>query len=203
MERSWPSRPLRKGQPCRLQAGINERCEALLLDRARLARRAGVAPSRRWEPPYNSPTYCAPVYRTRTLSNRAMPRRNVLIAVVAVVAVLAIGLTQLGGTSGSGGGGKAPTASEAAKQLAGSPPKLDALHRDADKLLPGKDLQARIAALKGYPIVLNVWGSWCVPCRQEFPVFQRVSVKVGKRVAFVGLVTQDPTDESKKFLKSH
>ena len=132
-----------------------------------------------------------------------MPRRNVLIAVVAVAAILAVGLTQLGGTSGSGGGGKAPTASQAAKRLAGSPPKLDALHRDADRLLPGRDLQARIAALKGYPIVLNVWGSWCVPCRQEFPVFQRVSAEVGKRVAFVGLVTQDPTDESRKFLASH
>jgi cytochrome c biogenesis protein CcmG/thiol:disulfide interchange protein DsbE len=132
-----------------------------------------------------------------------MQRRNVVIAAVAVVVVLVIGLTQLGGTSGSGGGGKAPSRSEAQRRLAGSPPKLDALHAQADQLLDGKGLKARIAALRGYPIVVNIWGSWCIPCRQEFPIFQRVSTAVGKRVAFLGIDTQDPESDARKFLREH
>jgi len=132
-----------------------------------------------------------------------MQRRNVVIATVAVVVLLVIGLTQLGGTSGSGGGGAAPSRSAAQRQLAGSPPKLDALHAQADQLLDGRALKPQIAALKGYPIVVNIWGSWCVPCRQEFPVFQRMSAALGKRVAFLGVDTQDPVSDAKKFLRDH
>jgi thiol-disulfide isomerase/thioredoxin len=132
-----------------------------------------------------------------------MQRRNVVIAAVAVVVVLVIGLTQLGGTSGSGGGGTAPSRSEAQRRLAGSPPKLDALHADASRLLKGSAFKPQIAALRGYPVVVNIWGSWCVPCRQEFPVFQRVSAALGRRVAFLGLDTQDPDSDARKFLAGH
>lgn len=132
-----------------------------------------------------------------------MKRPQIVIAVVVVVAALVIGLTQLGGPSSSGGGGPAPTRSAAQVELAGSPAPLDALHRDADKLLPAADYAKRIEELRGYPIVVNIWGSWCIPCRQEFPVFQRVSVEVGKRVAFIGIDTQDPVEDAKEFLAKH
>jgi len=48
--------------------------------------------------------------------------------------------------------------SAAQRELAGSPPALDTLHRDADALLPANQLAARIRALRGYPIVVNVVG---------------------------------------------
>lgn len=130
-----------------------------------------------------------------------MRRPPLILAAVAVVVALAIGLTQLGSTSTSGGRGVGLT--RAQRDLAGSPPALDALHHDANRLLPGHDLRARIAALRGHPIVLNAWGSWCVPCRREFPLLQRVSARTGKRVAFLGLDVQDPASDAAKFLRAN
>jgi cytochrome c biogenesis protein CcmG/thiol:disulfide interchange protein DsbE len=132
-----------------------------------------------------------------------MKRPTTVIAAVAVVVVLAIGITQLGSSSSGGGGGHAPSRSAAQRLLAGSPPALDALHRDADRILPGDQLRTRIAALHGYPLVVNIWGSWCIPCRQEFPVFQRVAARFGKRVAFLGVDTSDPVEDARKFLTAH
>jgi cytochrome c biogenesis protein CcmG/thiol:disulfide interchange protein DsbE len=60
----------------------------------------------------------------------------------------------------------------------------------------------RLASLKGHPVVVNVWGAWCGPCRQEFPVFQKVSVDAGKRVAFLGVDVQDNDSSAKRFLKN-
>jgi cytochrome c biogenesis protein CcmG/thiol:disulfide interchange protein DsbE len=131
-----------------------------------------------------------------------MRRRPIVIAAVAVVVVLAIGLTQLSSTD-TKGGGKAPTLSAAQRRLAGSPPPLDALHRDANGLLPAHGLARQLAALRGYPIVVNVWGSWCAPCRTEFPIFQRVSARLGRRVAFLGIATQDSNAGAGRFLATH
>ena len=130
-----------------------------------------------------------------------MRRPRIVIAAVAVVAVLVIGLTQLGSTDTQGG--KTPSLSAAQRRLAGSPPALDAVHHDANRLLPAAGLAARIKALRGYPIVVNVWGSWCPPCRAEFPVFQRVGAAVGRRVAFLGIDTQDSASEASRFLAKH
>ena len=44
----------------------------------------------------------------------------------------------------------------------------------------------QLAALRGYPVVVNKWASWCGPCRFEFPFFQRLVTKRGKQVAFLG-----------------
>ena len=48
-----------------------------------------------------------------------------------------------------------------------------------------------LAALRGKPVVLNFWASWCVPCRREMPAFQAVSQKMKGRVAFLGVNHQD------------
>jgi thiol-disulfide isomerase/thioredoxin len=89
-----------------------------------------------------------------------------------------------------------------ARALAGSPPPLAALHRQANQLLGGgaDAYEARIASLRGYPIVVNVWASWCGPCRFEFPTLQKLSAAYGKRVAFVGVNSQDSDDAAKTFL---
>ena len=89
------------------------------------------------------------------------------------------------------------------RALSGSPPKLAALHDQGSQLLGGgkSAFQARMRELRGYPVVINSWGSWCPPCRREFPVFQRVALRFGKRVAFIGLDAQDNDGNARKFLR--
>lgn len=129
-----------------------------------------------------------------------MRRPWIILLAVALAAVLVVGIVQ---TSGSGDEGDAPTSAEVAKQLAGSPPELAALHDQANQLLPVDGFEARLKELHGYPIVVNVWGSWCDPCRKEFPIFQEVSATYGKRVAFLGLGMQDAVESAKPFLAEH
>ena len=96
------------------------------------------------------------------------------------------------------------SAAEADAQLAGSPPVLAALHAQADELLGGEPaLAARIRALRGYPIVLNAWGSWCPPCRAEFGLLATASAQYGRRVAFLGANVNDVASDASAFLSQH
>lgn len=130
--------------------------------------------------------------------------RRLLIALgaLAVAAILVIGLTQAGSDSDTPDQTTMSLDQQLA-QLRGAPPKLAALHDQANRLLPGapKTFQARLRELRGTPIVVNKWASWCGPCRLEFPVFQRVGAKLGKRVAFIGLDGNDPREHAEKFLR--
>ncbi|HYW05571.1 MAG TPA: TlpA disulfide reductase family protein, partial [Longimicrobium sp.] len=60
--------------------------------------------------------------------------------------------------------------------------------------------ERRIAGLKGTPIVVNKWASWCGPCRAEFPYFQSAAGRLGKRVAFLGLNAGDNRENALRFL---
>jgi cytochrome oxidase Cu insertion factor (SCO1/SenC/PrrC family)/thiol-disulfide isomerase/thioredoxin len=97
-----------------------------------------------------------------------------------------------------------PTAAAAAAALSGSPAPLAALHHQAGQLLgPESDLQGRLRALRGYPVVINAWASWCVPCQKEFPLFASASVRYGRQVAFVGADTSDNSGDAQAFLAKH
>jgi len=115
--------------------------------------------------------------------------------------VLVVGLRQAGGDSTPK---QKFDLTQAERQLSGAPAPLASLHRQSSQLLPGgpKAFRARMASLKGYPVVVNKWASWCVPCRSEFPLFQQQAVKQGKRVAFIGVNAGDATDPAHRFLKS-
>jgi thiol-disulfide isomerase/thioredoxin len=88
------------------------------------------------------------------------------------------------------------------RALAGAPAPLASLHAQANRLLDGgtSAFSARVRALRGYPIVVNKWGSWCGPCREELPYFQRESVTHGKRVAFLGVDAVDPESGARKLM---
>jgi thiol-disulfide isomerase/thioredoxin len=127
-------------------------------------------------------------------------RRN-LFGALFLAAALALAAAGCGSSSAGGDyGGKHP---DYAKALAGSPAPLAALHAEADRLLPGgaDAFERRIAALKGYPVVVNMWASWCGPCRFEFPILQKLSARYGKRVAFLGVNSQDSNDAASTFLE--
>jgi cytochrome c biogenesis protein CcmG/thiol:disulfide interchange protein DsbE len=119
---------------------------------------------------------------------------SIAAAVLAVLALLVVGLLQLGDSRSPQDSAPARiTLTQARALLSGSPQPLAALHAQANELLPGglPALRARLLALRGVPVVINKWASWCEPCRAEFPIFQRVSVSQGRRVAFIGIDSGD------------
>jgi thiol-disulfide isomerase/thioredoxin len=88
------------------------------------------------------------------------------------------------------------------RALAGAPAPLARLHRQANELLDGGTtaFDERLKDLRGYPVVVNKWASWCGPCRGEFPYFQRLGVKHGKAIAFVGVDSADNDGDARDFL---
>jgi thiol-disulfide isomerase/thioredoxin len=130
---------------------------------------------------------------------RALP----FLLAAAVLAVVVIGLTQAGGDDPAPAGA-GPDPSEAQRALRGAPEPLAAVYRRAGRIEPAtvKDYDAQLRALRGHPVVVNVWASWCGPCKLEFPYFGRAAAKLGKRVAFLGLNTQDNRGDAARFLKT-
>jgi cytochrome c biogenesis protein CcmG/thiol:disulfide interchange protein DsbE len=110
-----------------------------------------------------------------------------------LVALLAIGLVQLTSSSQAPAAPSGLTVAQMQKRLAGSPAPLATLHAQANELLGGgaRALDARLQALRGEPVVINKWASWCEPCRAESGVFQRAAVSLGREVAFIGLDSGD------------
>ena len=124
------------------------------------------------------------------------------IGVLALVAVVAIGLTSAGE---DGDDPATTTAVPLESQLAalqGAPAPLAALYRQAGQLLDGEAeaFKERIEQLRGYPIVVNKWASWCGPCRIEFPHFRDQAMKRGKEIAFIGVDSADNDGDARRFL---
>jgi cytochrome c biogenesis protein CcmG/thiol:disulfide interchange protein DsbE len=51
------------------------------------------------------------------------------------------------------------------------------------------------------PAVLNIWASWCVPCRREMPVLQAAHETYGDEVHFIGVNHQDQRTPALEFLR--
>jgi thiol-disulfide isomerase/thioredoxin len=72
--------------------------------------------------------------------------------------------------------------------------QISAGHRQAMPALSGTTLQGKAlsASYTGHVTVVNVWGSWCTPCREEAPDFAEAYAKfASKGVEFVGINTRD------------
>jgi cytochrome c biogenesis protein CcmG, thiol:disulfide interchange protein DsbE len=65
------------------------------------------------------------------------------------------------------------------------------------------DGRISLSELRGAPVVLNFWASWCAPCREEGALLARTAAKYQERnVAFVGINMQDNTDDALEFIAS-
>jgi cytochrome c biogenesis protein CcmG, thiol:disulfide interchange protein DsbE len=68
------------------------------------------------------------------------------------------------------------------------------------RLLAGRSVS--LTQLRGTPVVLNFWASWCDPCRAEAPGLQRGwTLARGRGVLFLGLNMQDITDDAHAFVR--
>jgi cytochrome c biogenesis protein CcmG, thiol:disulfide interchange protein DsbE len=116
-------------------------------------------------------------------------RASIAAFAAAILVLVVVGLIQLGTSSPPPVAPSRLTPAQVRERLAGAPAPLAALHAQADQILPGglSALRARLASLRGTPVVVNKWSSSCEPCRGEAPIFQRVSVSRGRQVAFIGI----------------
>lgn len=66
-----------------------------------------------------------------------------------------------------------------------------------DVTLPclGEGPAVRLAGLRGTPLVVNVWASWCEPCRTELPVLAQAARTYGTRVDFLGVDVADSSPD--------
>ena len=61
-----------------------------------------------------------------------------------------------------------------------------------------------LASYRGRPVIVNFWGPSCVPCRDEFPLFeQELAAHAGDNLAIVGILTDDPVAPALQFIKDY
>jgi cytochrome c biogenesis protein CcmG/thiol:disulfide interchange protein DsbE len=51
----------------------------------------------------------------------------------------------------------------------------------------------------GVPTLVNLWGSWCAPCRDELPVLQKLADAAGDRVHVIGVISKDGLPQANSF----
>jgi cytochrome c biogenesis protein CcmG/thiol:disulfide interchange protein DsbE len=113
----------------------------------------------------------------------------VSLAAAALVALLVYGVVSA-----------SPDTSLEEKLLNGE--RVEAPVRDLPVL--GSDATGSLADDAGKVVVLNVWASWCDPCREEMPMLQRTHERIAPRGGMVlGINTQDASDSALAFLREH
>lgn len=140
-------------------------------------------------------------------------RRAVAAGLVALVIVVALAIGLAEGGTGSTAPEHVPTLAEARADVTGAPPSLARLYATPGGTAASGGVpvlrmsrarfQALLRSFRGRPALVNVWYPTCAPCQREFPIMQTAAARYGKRMAFLGVVTQDPDAEIDAFLKAH
>jgi thiol-disulfide isomerase/thioredoxin len=111
----------------------------------------------------------------------------------------------LGGGCGGGEPRSAATRAELETAVAKAPAALKTLYSRPGAIVDGgpSAFRDQLRLLRGYPVVVNKWASWCGPCRYEFPFFQRLAKARATKVAFLGVDSLDARDDARKFLAKY
>jgi thiol-disulfide isomerase/thioredoxin len=130
----------------------------------------------------------------------ARPRYLPEILVGLVIAALATALVV--GLSTDADSSMAPAPALTKAELSALPAHLATDEKQANQVIDGS-IDEQLAALRGIPVVVNQWASWCPNCRQEFPFFQSLSRRLHGKVAFLGLDSEDQRDSAEAFLAEY
>jgi cytochrome c biogenesis protein CcmG/thiol:disulfide interchange protein DsbE len=127
-----------------------------------------------------------------TAEKHAVPTRSRLIVLIPLLAFLglaALFMLRLG----TGDPSRIPSALIGQPAPATSLPALPGLERDG-KEVPGLDS----ADFKGTVTLLNIWASWCLPCRDEAPLLVRLAAD--RRIRVAGINYKDQPEDARRFL---
>lgn len=127
--------------------------------------------------------------------------RNVALAAVGTF-LLVGGIAAAVVTSGGDDGAGSSNAAAARVDTTGLPAKFVANAKQANRVVDDQ-IFVKLQQLKGVPVVVNQWASWCPNCKAEFGYFADLADKYRGKVAFVGLDSQDERGKAEAFLKEH
>ena len=116
---------------------------------------------------------------------RFTPRRLLVIAAVVVVGVW-VGWTAL-----------------AEPELPDFVASGDPLELPAQGSFPAvstEEIEGILVGLRGQPVVVNIWASWCAPCRTEMPLLQDAANTYAGEAVILGVASNDDPGEAKRFL---
>lgn len=125
------------------------------------------------------------------------------MAIVAAVVVAACGDgSDEGGSESAASTTPAPTDAATEKALKNLPPALATNLEQANEILDEgtEALDEKLLDLKGTPVIVNQWASWCEPCRVEFPFFADSANTHQGEIAFIGIDMQDNRGAAQTFL---
>ena len=128
-------------------------------------------------------------------------RLLILVVLVVVAVVLPAGAALLGrDTPGSGAAPGPPPSTAASTAVQAYPPGTPA----RALRLPGLDgPEVDLAALRGRPVVVNFWATWCQPCVREFPLLRAAAAAhKADRLAVVGVLTGDRPGPARDFVRA-
>ncbi len=89
--------------------------------------------------------------------------------------------------------------------LAGTPGEVEvgAVLREA-RLDSLTGSERKLSQYRGKPLLINVWASWCGPCREEMPSIERLARSpTGKQFNVIGVSTDDYRDRAQAFLRQY
>ncbi len=123
-----------------------------------------------------------------------MRRRTPLVLALAAALVVGVAVA-VNATAGDGGGGGTLAELTRREYPPGERPPAPTI---AGETLEGDSLD--LADLRGDVVVVNVWGSWCGPCRSEMPELEQVHQNTREQgVRFVGVNIRDDLDRARSF----